>query len=69
LGVCVTFVKLTKVCNLQNCKLWVWVHKVITFFRSFNYDMSLGLDILSDDGDCGFQQMMGIVVNSVSMEC
>jgi hypothetical protein len=31
--------------------------------------MSLGLDILSDDGDCGFQQMMGIVVNSVSMEC
>ncbi len=31
--------------------------------------MSMGFDILLDDGDCGFQKMMGIVVNNVSMEC
>lgn len=69
MGVCVTFVKFTKVCSLQNCKLWVWVLRVITLFRSFNYDVSLGLGILSNDGVCDFQKMMGIVVNNVFMEC
>jgi hypothetical protein len=57
LGVGVTFVKLTEICSLQNCKMWVWVLRVITLFESFNYYMSLGLGIsLDDDGDCGFSK-------------